>query len=315
MVHVSATAAWGIVFGVLLGLGIWSVIAVLPRMGGPTLADRVAPYIVDVSEGARLFTVRRMVDPLPILGTLLAPTAHRLIEMLARILGGNVVIEHRLMQAGSGASVHRFRGEQLACALGGAAAGALVSTVGALNGTLPTLLIAATPPLSALMGAVARDSLLKRAARARLGRITAELPTVLEFLSLSLSAGEGILDSLRRVARVGSGELSGEFREVVGAVNTGIPLATALAELARRVDLPALTRCVEQLTAALDRGSPLAEVLRAQAQDARDEAKRSLLEVAGKKEVAMLVPLVFLILPLSILFAIYPGVFVLQSGF
>ena len=69
------------------------------------------------------------------------------------------------------------------------------------------------------------------------------------------------------------------------------------------------------LSAALERGSPLAEVLRAQAQDARDEAKRTLLEIAGKKEVAMLVPLVFLILPLSILFAIYPGVFVLQSGF
>jgi tight adherence protein C len=33
-------------------------------------------------------------------------------------------------------------------------------------------------------------------------------------------------------------------------------------------------------------------VLRAQAQDAREEAKRELLEAAGKNEVAMLVPLV-----------------------
>lgn len=315
MVPVSATVAWGIVFGVLLGVGVWSVVAVLPRMGGPTLADRVAPYIVDVSEAARLFTIKKMVDPLPILGTLLAPTAHRVVELLARFLGGNAVIEHRLAQAGSAANVHRFRGEQLACALGGAAAGAFVSTLGAVNGTLPGGVIATAPFLGALAGAVARDSMVKRAAKARLSRIAAELPTVLEFLSLSLSAGEGILDSLRRVGRVGSGELSGEFREAVGAVNTGIPVATALDELARRVDLPALTRCIEQLSAALERGSPLAEVLRAQAQDARDEAKRDLLEVAGKKEVAMLVPLVFLILPLSILFAIYPGVFVLQSGF
>jgi tight adherence protein C len=30
--------------------------------------------------------------------------------------------------------------------------------------------------------------------------------------------------------------------------------------------------------------------LRAQAQDARDETKRALIELAGKKEVAMLVP-------------------------
>jgi tight adherence protein C len=71
---------------------------------------------------------------------------------------------------------------------------------------------------------------------------------------------------------------------------------------------------VEQVTGALERGTPLAEVLRAQAQDSRDEAKRELLEVAGKKEVAMLVPLVFLILPVTILFAIFPGIFVLQLG-
>jgi tight adherence protein C len=171
------------------------------------------------------------------------------------------------------------------------------------------------PLTGAFAGAIARDTLLKRTARSRLARISAELPTVLEFMSLSLSAGEGILDSIQRVGRVGSGELSREFRSVVSSVHTGIPLAFALAELAGRVDLPALTRCVEQLTAALERGAPLAEVLRAQAQDARDEAKRSLLEVAGKKEVAMLVPLVFLILPLSVLFAIFPGIFVLQAGF
>jgi tight adherence protein C len=72
---------------------------------------------------------------------------------------------------------------------------------------------------------------------------------------------------------------------------------------------------VDQITGALERGTPLSEVLRAQAQDGRDEAKRELLEVAGKKEVAMLVPLVFLILPTTIVFAIFPGIFVLQMGF
>jgi tight adherence protein C len=75
------------------------------------------------------------------------------------------------------------------------------------------------------------------------------------------------------------------------------------------------TRCVSAITAALERGTPLAEVLRAQAEDARSEAKRDLLEAAGKKEVAMLMPLVFLILPTTVLFAIYPGLFVLQAGF
>jgi tight adherence protein C len=79
--------------------------------------------------------------------------------------------------------------------------------------------------------------------------------------------------------------------------------------------MPPLTRAIEQITGALERGTPLAEVLRAQAQDAREGAKRELLETSGKKEVAMMVPLVFLILPITIAIAIFPGLFVLQLGF
>ena len=134
-------------------------------------------------------------------------------------------------------------------------------------------------------------------------------------LFLSLSAGEGILDSIRRVSRTSSGELSREFAGVVAEVHTGVPIASALQTLSRSIQLPEVTRFVDQVTGALDRGSPLAEVLRAQAQDSRDQTKRTLLELAGKKEVAMLVPLVFLILPMTVLFAVFPGLVVLQAGF
>ena len=65
---------------------------------------------------------------------------------------------------------------------------------------------------------------------------------------------------------------------------------------------------------ALERGTPLVEVLRAQAQDARDDSKRELLEIAGRKELAMMFPLVFMILPITICFAIFPGLVVLQLG-
>ena len=84
---------------------------------------------------------------------------------------------------------------------------------------------------------------------------------------------------------------------------------------AMALDLAPFTRFVEQLTVALERGTPLAEVLRAQAQDSRDQSKRELIESAGRKEVAMLVPLVFLILPTTIAFAVFPALLVLQVGF
>ncbi len=137
---------------------------------------------------------------------------------------------------------------------------------------------------------------------------------MLEFLTLSLSAGEGILDALRRVSRISRGELSRELASVTADVATGMPLADTLLRLSDALELPPFTRCVEQIAGALERGTPLVEVLRAQAQDVRDDAKRELLEVAGKKEVAMLVPLVFLILPVTIVFAVFPATLVLRMG-
>ena len=168
--------------------------------------------------------------------------------------------------------------------------------------------------VSIIIGILVCDRMLQHAAAKRLARITGELPTVLEFLTLSLAAGEGILNALRRIGRASNGELAAELGVVVERVNTGVLLAESLTALAGGLRLPALTRCIEQLNGALERGTPLAEVLRAQAQDARVEAKRELLEMAGKKEVAMLGPLVFFILPVTIVFAIYPGIFVLQVG-
>lgn len=64
-----------------------------------------------------------------------------------------------------------------------------------------------------------------------------------------------------------------------------------------------------EATLTLERGTPLAEVLRAQAVDVREAGKRALLEAGGRKEIAMMVPVVFLVLPVTVLFALFPGFF------
>ncbi|UUT35484.1 type II secretion system F family protein [Microbacterium elymi] len=101
---------------------------------------------------------------------------------------------------------------------------------------------------------------------------------------------------------------------MVLAVGTGSTLSESLTALGRGLQIPALTRAIDHIVAALDRGAPLAQVLQAQAVDAREDAKRGLIERAGRKEILMLLPLVFLILPLSVLFAVFPGVFMLRLG-
>ena len=63
---------------------------------------------------------------------------------------------------------------------------------------------------------------------------------------------------------------------------------------------------------AVERGTPLADVLRAQAQDVREAGRRELMETGGRKEIAMMVPVVFLVLPVTVVFAVYPGLAVLS---
>ncbi|HYI33383.1 MAG TPA: type II secretion system F family protein [Glaciibacter sp.] len=311
----SASVAWAVLCGVVLGVGLWSLVSLTPRLRKPRLRDRVAPYVLDVSAEARAFVQRRSTDPVPVLGTLFTPLFERLTQLLSSLLGGAEITERRLRQSGSAWTIRQFRSQQAVWTVLGFASGIGLAIAAPTVRQAPLVVQLAVPVFFGIGAALSRDWLLQRAARRRVGRISSELPTVLEFLTLSLSAGEGILDSLRRVSATSSGELSREFAGVVADVRTGLPLAPALQALSRRIQLPSLTRCVDQVTGALERGSPLAEVLRAQAQDAREESKRGLLEAAGRKEVAMLVPVVFLILPLTVVFAIYPGIFVLQSGF
>jgi tight adherence protein C len=191
------------------------------------------------------------------------------------------------------------------------AGGLVLSATQAVSFAAPAAFVV----VAAVAAFLARDRLLQRAARARLTRMARELPTVLEFLTLSLSAGEGILDAIRRIARISRGELATELAAVPRDVSTGVPLTESLELLSSALRLAPLTRAIEQVIGAIERGTPLAEVLRAQAQDSRETEKRQLLELSGKKEIAMLVPLVFLILPVTIAIAIFPGLFVLQLGF
>jgi tight adherence protein C len=312
---VTGTVALAIAAGVALGLGLWSLVAALPRFGSPRLGARIAPYLLDVSSEARRLVGRRSPEPASVLAGLVSPVASAVRHGLSRVLGGDASVARRLRQADSPLDVSAFRSRQL---LAGAA-GAVIALAGAVLASraaaVPVPLVVALVVMAAVAGVLVPEQLLTRRVRARSARILDELPTVLEFLTLSLSAGEGVLDALRRVARTGSGELARELGRVVAEVNAGSPLPDALNRGATAIGLPALTRAVEQLVGALERGTPLVGVLRAQAQDSRDDAKRRLLESAGTKEVAMLVPLVFLILPVTVLFAIYPATLVLQLGF
>lgn len=311
----NASLAWAVVVGLGLGLGLWALIAQLPRVGARRLAARVAPHILDVSAEAWRLRNRRATDPASMLSAFAAPVVVRARRLVAGTVGGDAVIERRLRQADHSLTVAGFRSRQLAWGAAGSSAGLVIALIAWRAASIPSVAAVVLGVATAIGGLVLPEQLLAGRARARISRITAELPTVLEFLSLTLAAGETVRDSLRRISRLGSGELAREFERVMADVDLGIPLSDALTRCAASLEVAALSRATEQLVMAIERGSPLVDVLRSQAQDSREDAKRLLLEAAGRKEVAMLVPLVFGVLPVTIVFAIFPATLVLEAGF
>lgn len=314
MVRVSSwtIASLSVLLGGAFGGGAWAVLASLPRWGALPLERRIAPYIRDVTDPEGT-TVVGGVDPATAVAGALAGVWRAAKERAFVLLGGAEQVARRLERAGRAPDVAAFRGRQLAWGLAGAGAGGIAIVCLAMAGRFaPASFL--LPLLLGAAGVLGCDALLSARAKARSARIADELPTVLEFLALCLAAGEGILDSVRRVSDVGHGELAAEMRRVVVEVGTGEPLSGALAGLAKRADVPALGRAVDHLVAAIERGAPLAKTLQDQAGDSREEAKRALIEQAGKREIGMLVVLVFAILPLSVVFALVPGITLLRMG-
>ena len=304
-------AALSVLLGGVLGAGILCILAAAPRWRAASLTTRIAPYVRDAVDDAALPAgILPSVGVLPVGG---ASGWQRLKSRILRGVGDSDALAVRLAQAGADEDPAAFRARQLWWGIGGFALGSALVIVLSITGRLapPAVVV---PVLLAACAVIGVDMLLTSRVKSRLARLSDELPTTLEFLALCLSAGEGFLDALRRVAAIGSGELTQELRQVVLAVGTGSPLADALGEMASRLRLPGLSRAVDQIVAALEHGAPLAAVLHAQAADAREDAKRSLIEQAGRREILMMLPLVFLILPLSVMFAVFPGMFILRLG-
>jgi tight adherence protein C len=109
------------------------------------------------------------------------------------------------------------------------------------------------------------------------------------------------------VTTLSRGELSRELRRALADARAGASLVVALQGIVDRTSLPSLARFVDGIAVAVERGTPLADVMRAQAVDVREAGKRALLEAGGRKEIAMMVPVVFLVLPTTVVFALFPG--------
>jgi tight adherence protein C len=298
--------AWGSLLGAVFGVGVVLLVGRLAPARRAELHVRVLPYVRDLppAPGARPVTVPGAGPFRAVFGPVLASAA----AAVERVLGGSTSVRRRLERANLPLTVHELRVEQVLWGLVGlvvAAVPALLLALRAPGRTLPLLVLCL---VAFAFGVLLRENRLTAQATARERRVMEEFPTVAELLALAVGAGEGPVAALDRVATRCRGEMSVELRAVLADVRTGTPLSQALDRLAARTGLPAVARFAEAVAVAVDRGTPLAAVLHAQAADAREAGRRSLLETGARREVLMMVPVVFLVLPVTVLFAFWPGV-------
>lgn len=298
----------GALLGLLAGVGLALVVRGLPLRRAPSFDERLAPYLRDAMPPSRLLDTVSTRSPFPVVQRLAGPLVTDLAERVGRLLGGTASVRRRLHRSGSDRTVEQFRIEQVVWGGIGLLAGAVVSLLLLVSGlgrqVVPLLVLTG---LAAVCGVLGRDQVLTQQVRRREARIVEEFPAIAELFALAVAAGESPVAALERLSRTGQGILPAELGRTVASVRAGASITQALQDLADRAGVAAVSRFVDGLVIAIERGTPLADVLRDQAVDVRAARQRALIETAGRREIGMMVPVVFLILPLTVLFALFPG--------
>jgi tight adherence protein C len=305
----------GSVLGLLFAAGVAIAVRAAPPLRPVRLVDRMAPYLGDASApSALLAPPSSQSAPFLVARRIFGPSLAELTSLIDRMVGGRASVRRRLTGLSSELTVEDFRIEQVLWGTAGTLAiGGTVALAGLSAGAPDPALIVFAGLVGMITGVLTRDWWLSRQLSAREAAMLAEFPVFADLLALSVVAGEAPADALARACRLTHGELARDLDRALGQARTGTPLTTALTGVADATTLEPFARFLQGLVVGIERGTPLAEVLRAQAVDVREMSKRALLEAGGRKEISMMLPVVFLILPITVLFALYPGLLTLTS--
>jgi tight adherence protein C len=111
-----------------------------------------------------------------------------------------------------------------------------------------------------------------------------------------------------------SGVLPDALKGVLASLELGSALDQELKWLAKTLPQRQVIEFSNKLSSSLRRGTPLVQMLTSLAESTRAELRNAQLKQAGRNETRMLIPLVFLILPVTVLFAIYPSIQLISTG-
>jgi tight adherence protein C len=141
-----------------------------------------------------------------------------------------------------------------------------------------------------------------------------ELSKILQMLAIMISAGESSIAALRYISERSSGRLATLIKASLENYNNNGNLFSTLEFVSSATNSAQVRRLLNAIRISSERGSPILDTLQNQVRSINKEIKVNLLNKAGKSEIALLVPVVFLILPTSILFAVWPSIYGLSNS-
>jgi tight adherence protein C len=195
-----------------------------------------------------------------------------------------------------------FAEELVALSVLGAASGLACGLVAdALVGLGPSLLLGTCG-----FGAMAPFLDVSSVASDRAKAIGRRLPSAIDLLALSMSAGLDFPTAVRLVvdkSGTPNDPLIAELTILLQSLQLGRTRRQALEELAERAPVRAVSEFVSAVVQAELRGNPLADVLRIQAEVSRQRRTELAEEAAAKAGVRMILPVVFVFVAIMILIA------------
>ena len=151
----------------------------------------------------------------------------------------------------------------------------------------------------------------KRERRAR--HLRFELPVVTDAISLHIIAGESVATAVQRFADQSAGVASDEFTVALTEVASGRGIAEALQRNTRRTADSEASRLYTLLAHAHDTGGRLADALGDLGADYRAALARDLTAEGGRRALATYGPVLALMVPVTLLFLLYPTLAGLRS--
>jgi tight adherence protein C len=241
------------------------------------------------------------------------PAAQRLAEIALRATPKASIedVSRRLQTAGlSGTNPTSYLAGK---AIAGGVSLLLGVLLGVIGGQVQTALLVTVAGVGGSF--IVPDYVLSMKTRRRCDDMVAQMPDVLDLLTVSVEAGLGFDAAVQKVCEKLTGPLTDELRVVLHEMRIGESRAKALRNMGTRIDSPEVASFARSIVQADQLGISLGRILRVQAQDIRNRRQMQAEEKAMKAPVKMLFPTALFIFPAMFIVILGPAMINLMKVF